>query len=219
MQDFPANSAKARRQSEGPGPGPKLDQPEKIERVISGEAIRRKRGLGRQFKDTFIEGSARMAIEYMATDIVVPAIRDLIYDALQGGLDRMIYGESHIKRSRPSSTSTSYSNVPHVNYQGMSSNRPPSTSRTLSQRARARHDFGDIVLDNRQDAEDVIDRLFDVLSRYGSVPLTTLYALTGIESSHTDEKWGWTSLSGAKAAKQRDGTFLLDLPDPQYLGR
>jgi len=217
MQDFPANSAKARRQSEGPGPGPTLDQPEKIERVISGEAKRRKRGLGRQFKDTFIEGSARMALEYMATDIVVPAIRDLIYDALQGGLDRMIYGESRIRRGR--SSATSYSSVGHVNYQGMSSNKPPNTSRTLSQRARTRHDFGGIVLDSREDANDVLDRMFDVLSRYGSVPVTTLYALTGIEASHTDEKWGWTSLAGAKAAKQRDGGYLLDLPEPEYLGR
>lgn len=160
-----------------------------------------------------------MALEYMATDIVVPAVRDLIYEALQGGLDRMIYGESHSHRRRPSSTSTSYSNVPHVNYQGMSSNRQPNTARTLSQRARTRHDFGGIVLQSRQDAEEVIDRMFDVLARYGSVPVTTLYALTGIQASHTDEKWGWTSLAGAKAAKQRDGGYLLDLPDPEPLGR
>lgn len=217
MQDFPANSAKARRQSEGPGPGPRMDQPEKVERVISGEAVRRKRGLSRQFKDTFIEGSARMALEYMATDIVVPAIRDLIYDALQGGLDRMIYGESHIRRGRSSST-TSYSNVGHVNYQGMSSGKP-NTSRSLSQKARSRHDFGDIVLASRQDAEDVIDRMFDILSRYGFVELSALYIMVGIQPDHTDQKWGWTSLAGAKAAKQRDGGYLLDLPTPEPLGR
>lgn len=215
MQDFPANSAKARARSEGP----KLsEQPEKIERITSADAIQRKRGLGRQFKDTFIEGSARMAFDYMVTDIVVPAVRDLLFDALQGGLDRVIYGESRIRRGR-SSPSSYPTSTAHVDYRGISSNRAPQTARTLSQQSRARHDFGEIVLQSRQDAEDVIDRMFDVLARYGSVPVSTLYALTGIQASHTDEKWGWTSLAGAKAARQRNGGFLLDLPDPEPLDR
>jgi hypothetical protein len=198
------------------------EQPEKIERVISAPAEQRKRGLGRQFKDTFVGGSGRMAMEYMVTDIVVPAVRDLMFDALQGGLDRLIYGESRIRRSygggSRSPSSSSYDGVGHVNYQGIIQNRS-SGGRPLSRQARERHDFGDIILQSREDANDVLDRMFDVLSRYGSVPVSTLYALTGIQSSHTDEKWGWTSLSGARAAKQRNGTFMLDLPEPQPLDR
>lgn len=220
MQDFPANSAKARARSEGP----KLaEEPEKIERVISAPAAQRKRGLGRKFKETFVGGSGRMAMEYVVTDIIVPELRDLMFNALQGGLDRLIYGESRIRRgygggSRSSSSSTSYDNLGHVNYNGIVSNKP-SQGRPLSRQARERHDFRDIILQSRQDAEDVLDRMYDVLSRYGSVPVSTLYALTGIQSSHTDEKWGWTSLSGARAATQRNGSYLLDLPDPVPLDR
>jgi hypothetical protein len=221
MQDFPANSAKARARPEGP---PKLaEEPEKIERVVSVPAEQRKRGLGRKFKETFIGGSGRMAMEYVVTDIVVPELRDLMFSALQGGLDRLIYGESRIRRgygggSRSPSSSSSYEGVGHVNYQGIISNKP-SGGRPLSRQSRERHDFGDIILQSREDANDVLDRMFDVLSRYGSVPVSTLYALTGIQSSHTDEKWGWTSLTGARAAKQRNGGFLLDLPEPVYLDR
>ncbi|HVI79595.1 MAG TPA: hypothetical protein VM715_15800 [Candidatus Acidoferrum sp.] len=212
MQDFPANSAKARARSENP----KLrEQPEKIERITSADAKQRKRGLGRQFKETFIEGSARMAIDYMILEVVVPAIQDTLIDALQGGVERLFRGE---RTRRRGTTPTTYSNIGHVNYQGMSS-RPPQTSRTLSRQSRARHDFGEIELQSRRDAEDVIDRMFDVLSRYGSVTVATLYELTGIQTSHTDEKWGWTSLTGAKAISQRNGRYLLDLPDPEPLDR
>lgn len=220
MQDFPANSAKARARSERP----KLEEePEKIERVISAPAEQRKRGLGRKFKETFVGGTGRMAMEYVVTDIVVPELRDLMFNALQGGLDRLIYGESRIRRSygggrSSSSSSSSYDNLGHFNYQGITSNKP-SAGRPLSRQSRERHDFGDIILQSREDANDVLDRMFDVLSRYGSVPVSTLYALTGIQSSHTDEKWGWTSLTGARAAKQRNGGFLLDLPEPQPLDR
>jgi hypothetical protein len=55
MQEFPANSAKPRTGLlKVPPPG---ERP-KVERVVSGEAKTRKRGLGKQFKETFIAGTA-----------------------------------------------------------------------------------------------------------------------------------------------------------------
>lgn len=211
MQDFPANSAKARARAEGP---PQSGRPEKIERVVSGEAVRRKRGLGRQFKDTFINGDAKSALDYVVSDVVVPSIRDLIFESFQSGLEKLVYGESRIRRGAPPSVYSS--NPPRVNYQAMSS---PTTTRALSQRARTRHDFGEIVLQSRQDAEDVLDSMYDILSRHDSVLVADLYALTDIQSSHVDQKWGWTSLRGAKIARMRSGGYLLDLPQPESLDR
>lgn len=211
MQDFPANSARARSQSDRARPE---EQPT-IERVVSGEAVHRKRGLGRQFKDTFIAGSARMAFDYILLEVVVPQIQEMMLDALHGGTEKYIRGDSRSRRSRSPGP---YSSHPgQVNYQGMSGNRP-NTTRTLSQQARSRHDFGDILIPSLQEAEDVIDRMYDVLARYGSVDVAALYSLTGIQVSHTDKKWGWTSLAGARAIRQRNGSYLLDLPAPEPLG-
>lgn len=209
MQDFPANSQKAKARSE---------EPLKIDRVTSAEAVRPKRGLGRQFKETFIGGSARMALEYMTMEVIVPAIQDTMLDALQGGLERLIRGES---RPRKPMTTATYSNVGRFNYQGISTGggRPSSPPRSLSRASRERHDFREIVIPNRREAEEVIDRLFDILNRYDSVTVANLYALTGIDSSHTDHKWGWTNLRGARAVPaRRAGGFLLDLPSPEPLG-
>src|SRR3954469_12729237 len=115
MQDFPANSQKAKTRSEMP-----TERPEKIERVTSAEAVRRKRGLGRQFKETFIGGSARMAFEYMVTDVVIPAVQDTMIDAFQGGIERLIKGEGARRRGP---TPPIYPNTTQVNYQGMSTSR------------------------------------------------------------------------------------------------
>lgn len=212
MQDFPANSAKARARSDEPLPN---ERPEKIDRVTSAEPVRRRRrGLGRQFRETFIGGSARMAFEYMLTDVIVPAIRDTIADAMQGGIDRLIYGET-----RRRSTPTTYSNVGHVNYQRMSQSPQPKPSgpRTLSRQSRTRMNFDEIIIPSRMEAEEVIERMFDVLSRYGSVQVGTLYELTGIQTSHTDYKWGWRDLRGARATRVRNGGYLLELPEPEPL--
>lgn len=214
MQDFPANSAKAKRRSEEPKPG---ERPE-IERVTSAEASRRQRGLGRKFKETFVGGSARMAFEYMTMEVVIPAIQDTLIDAFQGGVERLIRGDT---RPRRGTTPGPYPNAGYVDYQRRSAPTTTrvssTTSRTLSRRSRARQDFDEIVIPMRSEAEDVIDRMFDILSRDGMVLVSDLYELTGIQSSHTDHKWGWTQLRGAKVSRLRSGGFLLDLPEPEAL--
>src|SRR4051812_49891209 len=82
MEDFPSNSQRQRGPSE----------PKNIERVTSAEAVRRKRGLGRQFKDTFIDGDARGSAEYVVVDILIPAVRDMFAEAATAGIRRLVYG-------------------------------------------------------------------------------------------------------------------------------
>lgn len=219
MQDFPGNSAKARVRSEGPQPS---GRPERIERITSAEADRRKVGVGRRFKETVIHGDARMAADYALTDIIIPAIRDLMFDAIQGSLDRWIYGESRRGFRRGgggfSQTPTYPNGAPRVDYGSYSSGRPPTSSpRMLSRQSRTRHDFDEIVIYSRAEAEEVLERMYEFIERYGMVTVYELYAMTGIAASHTDHKWGWTSLRNAKIIRQRNGGFLLDLPEPEAL--
>lgn len=210
MQDFPANSRKAQEQ----------EQPrEKVERVTSAETVRRKRGLGRRFKETFIGGDARSATEYVIFTIVIPAVKDLFADAAQSGIDRLIYGEG--AKPRHGTSSWASNNAGHVAYNRMSASprpQPAQQQRMISRRSRARHTFDELIIPSRQEADEVIDRMFDLLSKYGMASVADLYELTGIQSSHTDMKWGWTSLRGAKAVRLRQGGFLLDLPEPEDLG-
>lgn len=213
MHEFPSNSAKARAQSEAARKG---ERREKVERVTSAEAVRRKKRLGSRFKETLIDGTPQMAFEYMLVEVIVPAIQNTMIDAFQGGIERLIKGES---RRRPGSRTTSYSDVGHFNYQSVSSNRPPTSdsSRRISRRSRSLQTFDEIVIPSRVEAEEVLDRMFELLSRYGMVTVSELYEMTGIASAHTDHKWGWTSLPGAKVVRMRTGGFLLDLPEPQAL--
>lgn len=208
MQDFPSNSQKVRT------PRPEVE-PKQVERVTSAEAVRRKKGLGRKFKETFISGSARTALEYMAMEVIIPSAKDMMAEAVQSGFEKLIYGDA---RPRRGSSIGGYTSLGRVNYQGMSTpTRHDAPPRSRSVVRRARQDFGEVVIQSRQEAEEVIDRMYDILSRYGTVTVANLNAMTGIPSGHTDNKWGWTALRGAKAVKLRDGGFVLELPDPEPL--
>lgn len=184
-----------------------------IKRVTSGEPIRRKKSLRKQFSETFVAGDAKTAVRYVVFDVLIPAAKDTIAEAASQGIEKLIFGDSRRRGSTPPQAGpTGYVN--YSRYQMQSRQTGP--QRALSRQGRARHDFDEIVLSARTEAEEVVDRLFEILSRYGIVTVADLYELVGISGTHTDNKWGWTNLRGAGVSRVRGG-FLIDLPEPEPL--
>lgn len=211
MHDFPPNSHKAKETAAPPR--------EPLTPVTSATTGgRRKRGLGRQFRSAFLGGTARDAGEFMVADVVVPAIRDMLYDALQSGLDRLIYGERASSRNRTSSIVSQ--NLGHFSYDSITKpTKATQQHRTLSKQSRARHDLAELIIPTQKEANEVIDRMFDILSQSGDVTVADLYTLTGVRPDHTDTRYGWYSLKGSRAVRRRGGGgFVLDLPEPEPLG-
>src|SRR3954465_6226049 len=187
-------------------------QDKKVESVVKGEVQRRKKPLGKRFHETFLGGDAKGTAQYVVFSVLIPAAKDMLVEAGAQGIERLVYGES---RRRPSGRSMATGHIAYNRPQGVS-DRPPAPS--ISRRARARHDFDEIVLQTRGEAEEVLDRMYDLLSRYDSVSVADLYELTGVESTHTDHKWGWVDLRGSGLTRTRQGGYVIDLPEPSPLG-
>jgi hypothetical protein len=202
--EFPPNSDASKR-----------TPPDKdIQRVTSGDVTRKKKSLRKQFTETFIEGSVQGSVRYSIFDVVLPMARDMIWEAVSEGFRNLIFGDS--RRGRGGSTRPQTGPTGYMDYSRFSGGRMSSSQRTMSRLARSQHDFDDIVLDSRVEAEEVIDKLFEVVSRYGGASVADLYELVGLSSAHTDQKWGWTDVRGAGVTRIRGG-YLLDLPDPEPL--
>jgi len=206
--DYPPNSRKSAEASR---------EPKRVEPVVSAGVTRRKKSLGKQFQNTFFNGSARMAAHYVVFSVLIPAAKDALAEAGSQGIEKLIYGEGRRKGGfRPSSGPLGYINYNQAYQQGPP--RPtPGPQRGISQRARQLHDFDEILIPSRQEAEDVLERMYDILSRYEMVTVADLYRLTGLASNHTDEKWGWLDLRGSNIRRVRSTGYLLDLPEPEYL--
>jgi hypothetical protein len=194
---------------------------EPVQRVTSSDAVRRRRPLSKQFKETFFGGDAHTAWRYMISNVMIPAIQDTIIEMVQSGIERVVRGDRTRRTGSPSG-------LGHVNYRGYGAARRPSSPpwreddrppmpSGLSRAARARHGFDEIIIPSRQEAEEVLDRLFEIISKYESVTVADLYEMTGLTSSHTDHTWGWTDLRGASVGRVRGGGYLLSLPDPEFL--
>lgn len=209
MDHFPPNS----KASKGPVREP-------VQRVTQADAVRRKPGLGKKFAQTFIGGDARTAWDYMVWDVAVPEIKNMMVDALQSGVERFFHGTV-----RPRSRGGGPNPYGYVAYNQMSrgrsvhDDRPPMPTRQqLSRPARARHDFDEIILQTRPDAEEALESMKTILdSQYEVVTVADLYELVGIKPDHTDTRWGWTNLKDAGIGRIRGLGYVLDLPDPEPL--
>lgn len=209
MDPFPPNSQKAKSSGR---------EMKRVERVTSVEAVRRRRPLGKQFAHTFFGGDAHTAFHYMVSNVLVPAAKEAIVEAASSGFEKLVYGET-----RPRRGGAPASALGHIAYNRMGASRQqddrPPMPVGISRGGRARHDFGELLIQHRQEAEEVIERMYDIISKYEIVTVADLYELVGLSSTHIDHKWGWTELRGAQVGRARGGGYLLDLPEPEPLSR
>lgn len=213
MDNYPGNSNKAK--------APVEEKPEtkKIESVVTGGVTRRKTPLGKRFVETFIGGDARSVAGYVVLEVLVPAAKDMVADAFSQGVERMIYGEVRSASRRSGHRPGGGNGYVSYNRISQGNNRPRSgldefARREPSRRARGTHDFDEIIIATRVEADEVITRLYDILEQYEVATVADLYELVGITPNYTDGKWGWASLSGAGVNRIREG-YLLNLPKPE----
>ena len=188
------------------------EQP-KAKKVISGTASKREKSIGRKIGETFTVEDASAVRDYVILDVLIPAVKGLIYDTLTKGGHRWLYSSN----SRPVPGSAPYTHRSTVNYQGISSQpRRSDPPREAPYRPRTRLDYDEVVLEDRVDAETVLDTLRDILDRYKRVSAADLYDAVGVSCPYTYNSIGWTSLDTAKVERINNG-YLIDLPRPAPL--
>jgi hypothetical protein len=215
--EFPPNSTRQKqnlRSSKDLPPEAKKTE-KQVTKIVQGKVVTRKRGVGSKMRDLFISADFNSVRQYVVADIVVPAVKDLISEALSGMVDRALFGESahrHGHRSRRDPRGgLNYSRLSTERYRTLEARRP-----SISPRGRASHDFDEIVLDTRAEAEGVLGQMYDILEKYETVSVKDLYTMLGIDSFHTDDNWGWIDLKGANVRRVRDG-YILDIARPEPL--
>jgi hypothetical protein len=216
VDSFPGNSHKAAQPAD-------QGTEKKVEKVVIGKVVTRKQPLGRRVTSLLIGAEAKSSWMAVVQDVVVPAAKDMLTDAISQGVERLVYGEAKSRPRRgPILGGGFQSGYTSYNRFGGSTNTPVGRAsgreeaRPISRRARASHDFDEIILTTRTEAEAVLEQLYELLSRYEQVSVSDLYDLVGVSGEWTDEKYGWTNLSGSNITRVREG-YLLNLPKPDVI--
>lgn len=205
-EKFPGNQKMNKRIVEGDDSAPK-----KLKQVTKGRVIKKpvhKRSLlGRVIAN---ENLASVG-NYVVWDVLIPALKSTINDIVSNATEMIIYGESrrdNIRRDRGKS---------YVSYTGYYKERDRHGRRERrTPRNRSRHDFDDILIDDRGEAEEVLSILVGMIDDYGFTTVSEFYDLVGVTSDWQDRNWGWDNLSKAEVQRVRGG-YIIDLPDPEHL--
>jgi hypothetical protein len=196
--EFPSNSSSSKKE---------------VKKIIKGNVKQRKKPFMKKLTDTFVGEDVDNVWEYLFYDVLVPATKNTLVDMVQGGVEMLLFGEkrrNNIQRNADKS---------YISYNGISSNsslynrNSPTrdSKRDISYRGRSSHNFDEIILTTRGEAEEVISHLADLVVDYGQASVADLYDLVGITGQFTDNKYGWRDLSSASVSRLREG-FVLNLP-------
>lgn len=195
-----------------------------VEKVVVGEVVIRKKGIGRKFKDLVVSADLKGIAIYLVLNRVVPSVKNMIYDTWVEGGNRILFPNS--TPNRPIIDPRGMLQRTVFNYQspisrsssiplGQPRNAP---AREIGPRASSHPAVQNVrpgeqyVFASKEDAIRVLDTLREALDKYEEpISLGDLYEAMGLPSSHVDQKWGWTTLAEVKVLQSREG-YLLDFP-------
>lgn len=180
----------------------------RLKKSIEGVVVQRKESLGRRIAKTFSGDDSKTVGQYVLFEVMLPAAKQMVVEAISQGAERLFYGDSGRRASI--SVRTGYNTA----YNRVTPNRPTNEPRAISQKARSSHDFKEVVFETRGEAEKVSDDLMAAIQQYDSATVSDFYDLIGVTGNFQDDKWGWYELRDSRVRRVTDG-YLLELPRPQ----
>lgn len=198
MEDYKPNSNRFKEEKQND------IEEKKIEKVVTGKVITKKRSKVDQFFGEIVSEDAKNVKSYVFGEVLIPAIKKAISDIVTDGIDIILYGESR-KSGRRNSISDRVSYRSY--YDDRSSNRDNRSTARLS----VGYSYDDIILDSRGEAEEVLTRMDELMDTYGLVRVADLYDLVGITGNYTDNKYGWTNIRNAEILRVREG-YMIKMP-------
>jgi hypothetical protein len=191
----------------------------KLEPVVTGEVITRKKGFLSKWNNSMLAENREGIFQVIVADVLIMGLKNVLVDAVSTFSDSVSLAVKRAVLGETASPGARFGRpTPYYSYSrgGTRSQAPAYGERVISQRARAQHDFGEVILSTRGEAEDVLDALRTRISEYGVATVSDLYDVLGISDRHVDRRYGWDDLQFAGVKNVRGG-YMLVLPRTQLL--
>lgn len=188
-----------------------------VKSVVEEGPVERKGGPVKKFKKTFFGGDIQSVTHHIMLEVLIPAIKNLMFEAGRTGLEQMVFGEDRpVRRGRSRERNYRYDNPTSPKRRGRGSAYLPDQGPRPSRgdRPRPRADTGDIILPRKADAERVLEMMHELIDQYEVATVADMFELMGLASNHVDNKFGWYDLPYSKVEQVREG-WLIVIPDAE----
>lgn len=136
-------------------------------------------------------------------DTVLPIVQPLFKEGVRAIGDAIMDAVLNDARPQPQQRS----NTPYHSY---------SRSTTKARKPVGNNRVVNIVLTERREVSNIIDKLQDIIDQYEVATVADLYSLVGLPSKYVDNDWGWSDIGSPRTVRV-DGGFQIVLPDPVFL--
>lgn len=211
LTDIQGNSHKDRIKNEE-----KKERKSSLDPVIKKEKIvKKKTGPAQRVVSAFIGDDIKDIKSWLINEVLVPGCKNLILDSLS-----MAFFKTPINRGSTYSSIFNRQNTPYNRY-GYSShnygNGSPKYNQYTTQnqhpKPAGRVDFMNIVVNDINDAEEIIYRLHNQIRENGTASIGDLYTLVNEDVQYTDFDWGWNNTASINMRRVSNG-YLIDLDRP-----
>lgn len=184
-----------------------------VKKVVKGGTKTKKKSELAKMASTIVSEECNSIKDYAIYEVVIPVIKDTITQLVKGSIDMLFYGEVRHTSSRSSRSGT---NASRVSYRDYYDDKQRDTRE--SRRPVDRFSYDDILFGSRTDAEEVLNRMDEIVELYGVVTVADLFDLSGITGNgYTDQNYGWTSTKSASVERDRSGDYFIKLQRPSSI--
>lgn len=169
----------------------------------------KKKGLFHGFFSKFINDDIGDVKDYIIDDVLIPSIKKVVSESINSAVDMMLYGERQSPRERGRGSYTSYS----AQYRPYRDPRERGRSVRPGNGRVSNFDISSVAFTTREDAENILADLQDLVDDYGEASVADFYSLADMDNeiTHVDHRWGWFNLSGAHVIRSHDG-YSVQMP-------
>lgn len=181
-------------------------EPIKAKPVIKGKVREQSPSITKRVASSFIQDDAKSIGEYVIFDVLLPALKDTMYEMVSRSLSMALFGTDKGTKKT--------GNTPYYTYAGTTYNGQSRGSTDVYSRPNGLTD--DIIFEDREDAERVLDSLIDHLDQYRIIAVSDYYQMIGKPDTPQMNHFGWTDIKSARVSRVHGG-YKIDLPKPKRI--
>lgn len=187
--------------------------------IVNAEYRVRKENGFRALRKIFQADDVSSIKEIIINEVVIPSIRDTLYNGIENALHILLYGQA-----APTKTARRGSSISYIGYDNAyKKEKSKATVSTINSSAK----LPDAAMHlSEQDAKDLQAELLGAIEDYGYVSVLEFKQyINSKDIVHTDSKYGWTNLDRMSIRRYRDSDengnidyyYMLELPKPGVL--
>lgn len=196
-----------------------VEEKVQVSKVVSKEPKKVKKSLAGRLVSGLVGPDGLPGIgTYVNEEIVKPAIKNIIVEAVTSGINMVMYGDKGTPRgSHVPRVGSRGVHRPHTDYRRASTDTQPERERVPARAAR--QGYTDYVIDDRTEASDVLVSLTEYADRYDTVSVADYYDMIGVPSKYTDHNYGWgiDSITRATIVPARGGGYIIKFPPVEVI--